>query len=380
MYQRSLALEGNGPWADIELPLSRWRVAVEQAQALGPALPAALREVFDIGFGAATRELEADCAQQDDEPCHFSAYQRRMSGDTADAFRRHCHLMAGASTPGAVYKIRAEMSYCMAGVYVAGIGSVIVQIWKHERETATLEYSPLLADFFFPSYQDRLGWVELPYPLWGPSYCADKLAQSGADGASVKPFQYQGALWVNTGSSSAAHDRALTTGTIWRLCPLAQWHGPTYSYQSQGRAVDQGHIERSDRSGQLVKVRGVPYVLAAAMHVYSREQRQAASATRSPVQVETPAQEPEPELTDINGAPLRVNSRCVVAFPEQSLQTRSMAGQFLRIAKLSPKHGYVWVYTDKPVTYRTNRNGRRVIDHDPRCIQSPMAADSLRLA
>lgn len=32
--------------------------------------------------------------------------------------------------------------------------------------------------------------------------------------------------------------------------------------------------------------------------------------------------------------------------------------------------GMVWAHDDKPITYRTNRAGRRVVDFDPQCVQS----------
>ena len=60
------------------------------------------------------------------------------------------------------------------------------------------------------------------------------------------------------------------------------------------------------------------------------------------------------------------------------------AGQFERnvIEYLTehPDTRQVWAHEDKPVTYRTNRAGRRVVDHDPRCIQSIYSFDDLRIS
>ncbi|CAE6823659.1 Protein KlcB [Paraburkholderia aspalathi] len=42
--------------------------------------------------------------------------------------------------------------------------------------------------------------------------------------------------------------------------------------------------------------------------------------------------------------------------------------------------GMVWAHDDKPITYRTNRNGRRVVDFDPSCVQSLYNVDDLEPA
>ena len=38
----------------------------------------------------------------------------------------------------------------------------------------------------------------------------------------------------------------------------------------------------------------------------------------------------------------------------------------------------VIAHDDRPITYRTNRNGRRVVDSDPRCVQTFYGKDQLR--
>ncbi|WP_229689314.1 hypothetical protein [Xanthomonas oryzae] len=39
--------------------------------------------------------------------------------------------------------------------------------------------------------------------------------------------------------------------------------------------------------------------------------------------------------------------------------------------------GMVWGHDDKPITYRTNRAGRRVVDFAPQCVQSLYHMDDL---
>lgn len=54
-------------------------------------------------------------------------------------------------------------------------------------------------------------------------------------------------------------------------------------------------------------------------------------------------------------------------------------GKRIVIVKVNHEFRSVWAHADKPVTYRTNRNGRRVIDHDPSCIQSAYRIEQLRI-
>ncbi|PCO29955.1 klcB, partial [Escherichia coli] len=49
------------------------------------------------------------------------------------------------------------------------------------------------------------------------------------------------------------------------------------------------------------------------------------------------------------------------------------------IVKVHPDTRQVWAHDDRPVTYKTNRAGRRVVDSDPSCIQSIYGFDQLRL-
>jgi hypothetical protein len=39
----------------------------------------------------------------------------------------------------------------------------------------------------------------------------------------------------------------------------------------------------------------------------------------------------------------------------------------------------VWAHDDKPPRFRINRNGRRVTDYDPRCIQTIYSFEQLRV-
>lgn len=52
-------------------------------------------------------------------------------------------------------------------------------------------------------------------------------------------------------------------------------------------------------------------------------------------------------------------------------------GKTVVIAKVFPGGRSVFAHDDRPVTYRRNRNGRMVVDYDPRCVQTVYCMDSL---
>ncbi|HDZ5419520.1 TPA: klcB [Vibrio harveyi] len=55
-------------------------------------------------------------------------------------------------------------------------------------------------------------------------------------------------------------------------------------------------------------------------------------------------------------------------------------GKFVIITDVSSSSSQVWAYDDKPETFRINRKGNRVIEHDPKTVQSIYSFKQLRLA
>ena len=54
-------------------------------------------------------------------------------------------------------------------------------------------------------------------------------------------------------------------------------------------------------------------------------------------------------------------------------------GKKIIITKVSHDTRQVWAHDDRPPRYRVNRNGRKVTEYDPRCVQSCYGFDQLRL-
>lgn len=74
----------------------------------------------------------------------------------------------------------------------------------------------------------------------------------------------------------------------------------------------------------------------------------------------------------------QVGQRCEVISVHHEVFNH-LIGTKVIIARVSPEFRSAWTYEDKPVTYRTNRKGEKVIDYDPKCIQTPYSWDELRI-
>lgn len=148
-------------------------------------------------------------------------------------------------------------------MYVEGMGTLSYRRWS--ATNFGVDFDTFRDSVFLDSYQDRQPVIYAPEHVWAKAYCADKLAMSGAGVASVPTFTLNGREYVNTGSSGT---RDYHECHAWTIRPLAQWDGPTYSYQTHCQAWDEGRIERGDQHGLVVSVRGKKCVLDGPAVVY----------------------------------------------------------------------------------------------------------------
>lgn len=82
--------------------------------------------------------------------------------------------------------------------------------------------------------------------------------------------------------------------------------------------------------------------------------------------------------TYIDAGGIAPGARCqVVSVHHAAFASR--IGRVIVIVEVIPELGLVWGHDDSPVTYRINRLGRRVIDSDPRCLQTLHSINHLRL-
>ncbi|MDD5112917.1 MAG: klcB [Methylobacter sp.] len=73
-----------------------------------------------------------------------------------------------------------------------------------------------------------------------------------------------------------------------------------------------------------------------------------------------------------------VGQRCKIVNVHHPVFAKEIGKQII-ITKVSQDTRQVWAHDDKPPTYRINRNGRRVIEHNPKCVQTIYGFDNLRI-
>ncbi|MGZ8181799.1 MAG: klcB [Methylobacter sp.] len=74
----------------------------------------------------------------------------------------------------------------------------------------------------------------------------------------------------------------------------------------------------------------------------------------------------------------RVGQRCQIISMHHPVFAKEI-GKVVIVTKVNPANRSVWAHDDKPTKFRINRNGRQVIEYDPRCIQSGYGFDQLRI-
>lgn len=73
----------------------------------------------------------------------------------------------------------------------------------------------------------------------------------------------------------------------------------------------------------------------------------------------------------------REGQRCVIEWEPRDAFKKNL-GKVVVVAKVNEETDSVWVHDDRPVTFKKNRKGRRVVDFDPRCIQTVYSMEALR--
>lgn len=74
-------------------------------------------------------------------------------------------------------------------------------------------------------------------------------------------------------------------------------------------------------------------------------------------------------------APFERGQRCEIVtsrFPAD-------IGKRIVVTRVNLEFRSVWAHDDKPIRYRINRNGRKVVDYDPRCIETGYGFDQLKV-
>ncbi|CAH0356086.1 hypothetical protein [Aquabacterium sp. CECT 9606] len=233
-------------------------------------LPEAARPLFLAGVQSAREQhalmIERECPQL------AGAFQLwRSNFDVADdelrAFLALCESRKGTKAAGIEYKVR-EFDGISGGIYVAGMcvegaGSVVVHKWSDDN--IGIDYKPHRDSLFLTSYRDNLRRIFEPCTTWAKAHSASKFAESGDGVASVPTFAINGREYVNTGGMSHGSYRCCNA---WTFVAASEWTGPTFTYRTLIQAFDKGTVERGDKRGTLVRVRGQLCVIDGAALIY----------------------------------------------------------------------------------------------------------------
>jgi hypothetical protein len=255
----NLVEDAPGTWEDPQFTADEYRARLARARALLPTLAEPVRDFFEHALTIGEAELEEQLGHYAPEPddrfslwrCHFD-----VSAQDVTTFARHCAAMAGGAPAGHEYRTGPQRyGEESAGMYVEGIGSLVLRRWAEDNCAA--DFDLWRSTYFLRSYDDDAPRIRLGEAAWRPAYAAQRIAE-GRGIASVPTFVYAGREYTNMGGT---YSSSLSECQAWTFVPLADWVGPTYTYQDKNRAYDEGRKERGDCRGLLVLVRGQQCVL-----------------------------------------------------------------------------------------------------------------------
>lgn len=256
----------SGGWLAPKFTTSEYRSMFERADAALQGIVGPARPLLAMGVAAARAELAKmlDCCARG-EP--FELWRVVVEATPAEvlAFVTHCTAMAGVEFQfeGIEYKTRENPRMSVAAICVADVGSIVVRTWPNANIGVDFKVGRDL--FFLHGIDDDRRRIYAPESVFAGTYCADKLANANDGVASVPTFTLQGREYINGGGygHNTYHECQ-----AWTFRPVGEWRGPTYSYRTQHQAVDAGRIERSDRRGLIVSVRGQLAVIDGSALVY----------------------------------------------------------------------------------------------------------------
>lgn len=199
-----------------------------------------------------------------DEP--FTVHHTRVDAPetTMREFIAYCENMKDAKMPNLTFKIRRNHQMESYGLYIRDVGSVVVRLWPAVNSIG-MSFVPYRDTYFQPSYRDNKPAFYVPYAEWREAYSADKISMSGDKAAAVKVFQVNGRLYTIDSIFSKGKSYQ---GEALSFRPLRDWSGKTYTYHEQCEAWNEGVLERGDRRGLLISVRGYTCVVDGEIDVY----------------------------------------------------------------------------------------------------------------
>lgn len=266
----------DGGWNDPQFTFQQYAAMFAKAEDTLQLLGGLARALADRGLAEAREQHKCmqECPRDDGSAYDLWRSRFELSDQEANDFVKHCEAMSRIATAGMEFKVRrGHDGHVYAGMYVAGLGSVIVRRWASDNIGA--DFHLFRSPFFLASYRDSQAAYHVPDSVWEKAYCAEKLASSNDGIANVPTFTYCGREFINDGGWGRGDYRECEG---WTFRPIADWNGPTYTYKTQCRAWDEGRLERGDRRGLVVSVRGTRCVMDGAALFYDTNPRNGASS------------------------------------------------------------------------------------------------------
>lgn len=280
-----------GTWLEPSLPLSAHLSALFKAkQAFGSI------RYFQTAYSAGIEAFEQELKRYEhgDEP--FEVNLRHLALDHTAETEIECIILEGLSgnldSPDAEFKRRTGIDSKMLGIHIPQVGSLVL---TRTPKCNLVHYSLHRSNFFRDSYLDHQPIFEAPYTLWDGVCCARTIAESGCKVASCKSFTFGGVEYINDGQMSS---HVLCSCEGWTFRPVEQWEGPTYTYEQQVAAWDDGRLDRGDRRGLVVRVNRHTVVLDGSAAFFDRRKAKQHSQASTPKKThraasKEPAQEAE---------------------------------------------------------------------------------------
>lgn len=252
--------EAPGTWGHVKHTAEEYSDLLINARLAVEGIVGVWRVLFDAGIERAaaegTEQMHAHQLNVTGEKFWFGDTEVPADADQVERFLEHCS--PDGNNEGIEQKLRKCSLLTHAGMYVAGVGSLLVKVWAPDNWR--VDYMPYRSKFFDDSFRDELPRIALSRSAWWSCCSAQRLSESAHGVASLKGFEHGGRLYVQSGMTSG---RGICESDGWRVCAIADWRGPTYSYAGLIAAWNSGRKERGDKRGLLVKINNQKCILEA---------------------------------------------------------------------------------------------------------------------
>ncbi|MFP3852413.1 hypothetical protein [Pseudomonas sp. W5-01] len=250
-----IALSESGSWNCPCFNLAEYQNLVVQARANVSRVPLDLLPYFLLGVESSEQSISQGSTPED-RPSQWRAVAH---------FNDSTWLGLNAvATPGlgsgAECKVRTAPRSKVIGVYVEGVGSLIVHGWVSTGDCRYwAEFLPWRSCFFRPSFRDAVSVISEAYSSWENVVSCMQFSSAGDKVPSVPTVKVKGREYVVT---SAVYSRKYREGEAWGFVRLCDWAGPSFTYDQNIKEMEAGRKERGDQRGTLAKIRGEICVLS----------------------------------------------------------------------------------------------------------------------